>query len=71
GVLRAVAARQPKAPLPWLNAAILLDRAGHQRAALTHYQAFLDRYRTGPVVLTMPLDQVIARVRYLEHAVRS
>lgn len=71
GVLRAVATRQPKAPLPWLNAAILLDRAGHQRAALTHYQAFLDRYRTGPVVLTMPLDQVIARVRYLEHAVRS
>lgn len=67
-VLRAVAVRRPKAPLPWLNAAVILDRAGKTALALAHYQAFLDRYRATPVALTMPLDQVIARVRYLENA---
>lgn len=70
-VLRAVAARRPRAPLPWLNAGVILDRAGKPALALAHYRAFLDRYRAAPVALTMPLDQVIARVRYLERAVRS
>lgn len=70
-VLRAVAVRAPKAPLPWLNAAILLDQAGRKGQALAHYRAFLDRYRASPVALTMPLDQVTARVRYLEQAARS
>lgn len=70
-VLRAVAARRPRAALPWLNAGVILDRAGRQGQALAHYRAFLDRYRAAPVVLTMPLDQVIARVRYLEQAARS
>lgn len=70
-VLRAVAARRPAAPLPWLNAGVILDHAGKPAQALAYYQAFLDRYRAAPVALTMPLDQVIARVRYLERAVRS
>jgi predicted Zn-dependent protease len=71
GVLRAVAVRHPASPLPWLNAAILLDRAGQPRNALAHYKAFMERFQKSPVALTLPLDKVIARVRYLEHAART
>lgn len=65
-VLRASALHNPAAPLPWLNAAIMLDRAGRPQAALTHYRAFLSRYTAMPVPLTVPIDQVVARLRHLE-----
>ena len=55
----------PTSPLPALNAAVMLDREGRKREALSYYTRFLDLYRADPVPLTLPLETIRARVNWL------
>lgn len=55
----------PTHPLPWLNAAILLDRSGQGAAALIHYATFLERYHAAPLDQDVPIRQIRARMDHL------
>jgi len=48
-----------------LNYALLLDRGGYATPAIRYYQQFLINYRSGDDALTVPIDSIRLRLRYL------
>lgn len=68
-LMTSAAALRPEEPVPYLDAAIMLDRSGRPRAALEWYGRFLDRQRASPAVLDVPLEDVRRRVAYLRQKI--
>lgn len=64
-LLTRAATLHPDEPIPYLEAAIMLDRSGRPRAALDWYTRFLKRQRARPALLDVPLEDVQRRVAYL------